>query len=62
MWNKERFTEGHAKRWVLHALKTQTQDFPAGPVVKSPPASAGDPGSTPSRKDPTCTGATQPAL
>ena len=22
MWNRERFIEGHAKRWLAHALKT----------------------------------------
>ena len=35
---------------MLHALKTQTRDFPGGPVVKSLPARAGDPGSIPSLK------------
>ena len=22
VWNKERFTKGHARRWVVHTLKT----------------------------------------
>ena len=34
--------------------------FPGGAVVKNPPANAGDTGSSPGQKDPTCHGATKP--
>ena len=37
------------------------QDFPGGAVVKNLPANAGDTGSSPGRKDPTCRGATKPS-
>ena len=36
-------------------------DFPGGPVVKNPPASEGDTGSTPAQEDPMCSGETKPA-
>ena len=42
-------------------LYTNTfRDFPGAAVVKNPPASAGDTGSSPGREDPTCRGATKP--
>ena len=41
-------------------LKKLIVDFPGGPVVKNPPASAGDTGSTLVREDPTCHGTTSP--
>ena len=36
------------------------QGFPGGPVVKNPPASAGDTGLILVWEDPTCLGATEP--
>ena len=36
------------------------RDFPAGAVVKNPPANAGDKDSIPGLEDPTCCGATKP--
>ena len=40
--------------------KEQSSDFPGGPVVKNPPASAGDTGSTLVWEDFTCRRATKP--
>ena len=37
-----------------------TRHFPGGAVVKTPPANAGDMGSSPGPEDPTCRGATKP--
>ena len=41
----------------------QGRDFPGGPVVKNPPANAGEMGSIPGsgNQDPTCHGATKPS-
>ena len=36
------------------------RDFLGGPVVKNPPANAGDADSIPGWEDPTCHGATKP--
>ena len=36
-------------------------DFPGGPVVKNPPANAGDMGQSLVQEDPTCYGATKPS-
>ena len=41
-------------------LKTYWRGFPGGAVVGSPPASAGDTGSSPVQEGPTCRGATGP--
>jgi len=41
-------------------LKKLIVDFPGGPVVKNPPASAGDTGSTLVWEDFTCRRATKP--
>ena len=35
-------------------FKKPHQDVPGGPVVKNPPANAGDMGSIPDLEDPTC--------
>ena len=44
----------------LQLKKKKNRDFPAGAVVKNPPANAGDTGRSLVRKDPTCHGATKP--
>ena len=33
--------------WIFHNLIAYLSDFPRGPVVKNPPANAGDMGSIP---------------
>ena len=35
-------------------VKVESLDFPGGPVVKNPPAKAGDTGSIPGREHSTC--------
>ena len=45
----------------LH-LKSISQDFPGGPVVKNLPASSGNTGSIPGPGSSTCRGPTKPAL
>ena len=43
-----------------HEPQEGIHDFPRGPVVKSPPADAGDVVQSPVWEDPTCSGATKP--
>ena len=51
--------------WELHTIlelnKMNSVGFPAGTVVKNPPANAGDTGSSPDREDSTGHRATKPA-
>ena len=41
-------------------LKTKSEGFPGGAVVKNPPVNAGDTGSSPGQEDSTCHRATKP--
>ena len=41
-------------------LRKETEGFPGGSVLKSPPASIGDTGSIPDPEGPTCCGALRP--
>ena len=41
-------------------IKTTQSGFPGGPVVKNPPANAGDTVQSLAWEDPTCQGATKP--
>ena len=45
---------------IQNNIKSNRQGFPGGSVVKSPPANAGDMGSTPIWEDPICNGVIKP--
>ena len=51
----QRLVSGGKKKVNLEELKRKQRDFPGGPVVKNPPANAGDPGSFWSGKIPHAT-------
>ena len=49
------------QKWRKSEFKLDSvQDFPGGPVVKTPPANAGDAGQSLVWEDPTCQGTAKP--
>ena len=53
-------TEAEPHRGERVFKKKRKADFPGGPVVKNPPASAGDTGSTPAGQPSPCAAVTEP--
>ena len=56
-WDRSVFHPGGS---LCRGKSASVLDFPGGPMVKNPPARAGDTGSIPVPEDPTGHGATKP--